>query len=563
MTYRFGPFELDPTGPGLTRDGRPVSLTNQPLRLLLQLVEANGRIVTREAIHGNLWAHPFVEADQGINQCIRKVRAALEDDPSRPFFIETLPRRGYRFICPVVAAGERAIGAAGRRVARWGLVAGTVLVLGAAALLLAPATKRAGPRTVDPAALGQADVALASAAAHLDRRRVPFVERAVNDLGELVASDPGLPGPRLKLAVASSLLYWYSGRDEAARTARSHLRRAEALGGDPAQIWFAKGVLSFHDRDYEAALSAFARAGESDPPAVGPDLDLMLGKTLRRMGRWEEALAVFGRGYEANPTSFEITYAVASTARYMRDHEVARRFLTLAHELDEGHWVPWAIGPVEALREAGDTALAAQRAEESAEELGYGFLFAASQALSRVMSTRIVENVPAYAGPEAYHGQYHLSMGEAFRVQGMRALASAHFDSAAAALGSLASWPESHRGMRISLLASAEAGRGNRRRALELVREAEAMLPLETDAMAGSTMRIQLAQALMVTGDYGAAVELIELLLERPSTLTPGLVRTDPIWAPVREHRRVLAALAKLEHAAGPRRLPMDDAGRL
>ncbi|MEN8376474.1 MAG: winged helix-turn-helix domain-containing protein [Gemmatimonadota bacterium] len=545
MTYRFGPFELDPAGPILRRSGRTVPITQQPLKLLLQLVMAEGEIVTREAIHANLWAHPYVEVDQGINQCVRRIRAALGDDPSKPFFVETLPRRGYRFICPVEATDEGPAHAAawprGPWILPWGLAAGTILALAASGyLLLGDGRSGAGDMAVET--VQTADLVLAGAVARMDRRKPSFVEQAVSDLDALVASEPDLPAPRLRLAVAYSTLFWYSGRDEAARAARSHLRRAEELGGDPARVWFTKGVLSFHDRDFDAALSAFARAREIDPVAIGTDLDLMVGKTLRRTGRWEEARDVFTRAYEANPTSFEITYAMASTSRHIRDHEMASRFLELAHELDAGHWAPWAIRPVDALREGGDVELAARRAEESAEVLGYGLLFSSSQTLARVLSDVVVRERPTFDGPDSYGGAYHLSMAEAYRVQGMATRAREHYDSAAILLEAQVAeggWPESYRGQPLSWLAAAEAGRGNNDRALELTQDVLAIVALEDDAMVGAILRVQAAQMFMVLGDHEAALELVELLLARPSFMTPALLDVDPIWAPIRDHPRL------------------------
>jgi TolB-like protein len=99
---RFDVFELDPRTLELRRQGASIPLRPQPCRLLGALVNHPGTVVTREELRHQLWpAGLFVKFDQGVNSCMRQVRAALGDDHGRPRFIETLPRRGYRFLLPV------------------------------------------------------------------------------------------------------------------------------------------------------------------------------------------------------------------------------------------------------------------------------------------------------------------------------------------------------------------------------------------------------------------------------------------------------------------------------
>ncbi len=106
---RFGVFELDPRRGELRRRGLRLELQTQPLGLLLALLERPGELVTREELRQRLWpGDTFVAFDQGINTAVKKVRRALRDSAASPRFVETLPRRGYRFIAPVEAlATER------------------------------------------------------------------------------------------------------------------------------------------------------------------------------------------------------------------------------------------------------------------------------------------------------------------------------------------------------------------------------------------------------------------------------------------------------------------------
>ena len=100
---RFGELELDVQAEKLFRDGLPVKIQPQPLRVLTMLVERPGEIVSRDELRERIWGEAtFVEFDQGLNYCIRQVRLALRDGAQQPVYIETLPKQGYRFIAPVL-----------------------------------------------------------------------------------------------------------------------------------------------------------------------------------------------------------------------------------------------------------------------------------------------------------------------------------------------------------------------------------------------------------------------------------------------------------------------------
>jgi DNA-binding winged helix-turn-helix (wHTH) protein/tetratricopeptide (TPR) repeat protein len=104
ISYSFGLYVLDPANGTLTRNSVRVRLQDQPFQLLLLLVERSGQIVPRDEIRNRLWPqNTFVEFDKSLGVAVLKVREALGDDASNPRFIETIPRRGYRFIAPVKA----------------------------------------------------------------------------------------------------------------------------------------------------------------------------------------------------------------------------------------------------------------------------------------------------------------------------------------------------------------------------------------------------------------------------------------------------------------------------
>ena len=106
IRYRFGPFELDPSQGRLSRSGSPVKLQDLPLRLLVLLLERPTEIVAREELRQRLWPEDtFVEFDNSLGVAVRKLREALRDDADAPRYIETVPRRGYRFVAPVTVLG--------------------------------------------------------------------------------------------------------------------------------------------------------------------------------------------------------------------------------------------------------------------------------------------------------------------------------------------------------------------------------------------------------------------------------------------------------------------------
>jgi DNA-binding winged helix-turn-helix (wHTH) protein/tetratricopeptide (TPR) repeat protein len=101
--YRFGLFEADPQNGRLLRQGEPVRLQDQPFQVLVVLLERHGELVTRDELRDRLWpSDTFVAFDKSLGVALTKVRAALGDDAGNPRFVETVPRRGYRFIAPVV-----------------------------------------------------------------------------------------------------------------------------------------------------------------------------------------------------------------------------------------------------------------------------------------------------------------------------------------------------------------------------------------------------------------------------------------------------------------------------
>jgi DNA-binding winged helix-turn-helix (wHTH) protein/Flp pilus assembly protein TadD len=98
---QFGPFEVNAASGELLKNGRHIRVQEQPYRLLLVLLETPGEVVTREELRSRLWpGDTFVDFDGSLRVAVRKLREALEDDAENPRYIETIPKRGYRFLVP-------------------------------------------------------------------------------------------------------------------------------------------------------------------------------------------------------------------------------------------------------------------------------------------------------------------------------------------------------------------------------------------------------------------------------------------------------------------------------
>src|SRR5260370_29037332 len=111
--YRFGVFSADAESGTLLRGGIRVKLQDQPFRILCLLLEHAGQVVTREKLRQSLWSSDtYVEFDGSLNAALKRLRFALGDSAENPAFIETLPKRGYRFLAPV--AVEESVGNASR-----------------------------------------------------------------------------------------------------------------------------------------------------------------------------------------------------------------------------------------------------------------------------------------------------------------------------------------------------------------------------------------------------------------------------------------------------------------
>lgn len=108
---RFGTFEVDFLSRELRKQGMRIRLEEKPFQILEMLVENAGQVVKRQQLCEKLWPDTYVSFDHNLNTAINKLRDLLGDSAHNPRFVETVPRRGYRFIAPVTKARtERVVG---------------------------------------------------------------------------------------------------------------------------------------------------------------------------------------------------------------------------------------------------------------------------------------------------------------------------------------------------------------------------------------------------------------------------------------------------------------------
>jgi TolB-like protein/DNA-binding winged helix-turn-helix (wHTH) protein len=218
--YRFGAFELDARTGELRRKGLRVRLRGRPIEILRALLERRGELVSRDDLRSRLWtADTFVDFDHGLNSAVNKLREALDDTAENPRFIETLPRRGYRWIGPAEP--------------------------------LAPAAGPVEKHTPEPVRAPTVSPPPASAAPTIDV--APPAPPALLAAG--VAARPRRLLFRLSVAVLAgvaavgSLLIWNARQPPATGGPSTTARRAmlvvlpfETVGGTPDQAFFGDGI---------------------------------------------------------------------------------------------------------------------------------------------------------------------------------------------------------------------------------------------------------------------------------------------------------------------------------
>jgi DNA-binding winged helix-turn-helix (wHTH) protein len=232
---RFGEFELDATAGELRRRGRKVKLAPQPFRLLALFATSPGVVLTRGVIRRQLWNDTFVDFEHGLNFCVREVRRALRDHATRPHFIETLPRRGYRFVAHVNRVEPNAN-------SLW--------------------ARQARPQPADAAA------EYAEGRKHFGEMGTASLEMAARHFQRALDASPNYAMAHSGLGASYAMRYIRDANSENLRLAKHHLERACSLDAELAEPYPWLCYVHMRHGEVENAIENGRRAVELLPDLV-------------------------------------------------------------------------------------------------------------------------------------------------------------------------------------------------------------------------------------------------------------------------------------------------------
>ena len=379
-------------------------------------------------------------------------------------------------------------------------------------------------------------------------------ELSVQLLQRAVSADPRFAEAWAALSMAYHALYWAFDRPGALTQETDAAKRAEELVPDNPETHQALGGVAYAHREFDKALKHFEMAQSLRPSG---DAVQNIGYTLRRMGKWQDALNHFEDAGRLMPNNYSI-YAdgLGITRTFLRRFDDAERdydqTIRLAPQIAWGYIGKATIllardGDVDAaeqiMSEMSRRASAADIASlHVAGMTGYFTHF-------RVFPEIYTEVFDAFeSGPierfrrmqPAAIALTHLSRAVVYEAKDDRRSASARYDSARVCYERIIrSNPESaYISFYHSALGLAYAGLGRKKDAIREGEEAVRMMPISKDVLDGAELVKFLAEIYMMCGEYEAAIDKNEIALSVPSLLSAGLLRVDPIWDPIRSNPR-------------------------
>jgi DNA-binding winged helix-turn-helix (wHTH) protein/tetratricopeptide (TPR) repeat protein len=338
---RFGLFELDIQAAELRREGALVRLQRQPFRVLALLVRRSGEIVTRDEIRREVWGDDAdVDFDQGLGFCLSQIRAALGDSAQAPRYIQTVPRKGYRFLAPVQSDGEpsgrpriplRALAVA---------LGAFAIGIGVDRLLLHP---RAEPLTRDPGhdkrPVDQETAQLVARGRYFwNLRTAGSFHRSLQLFEEAARRDPRQAGAWSGIAQAWVGLadYGHVSVEEAGPPAREAAARALSLDPTLAEAHAVQALVSvLFDHDWDTARRDFDRAIALNP-GYAP-AHQWLSHLYHAQGRAGDALVQARLAFETDPVSVAISDNLADALLAADRPEEALSQIDRTIELDPAY----------------------------------------------------------------------------------------------------------------------------------------------------------------------------------------------------------------------------------
>lgn len=327
----FEGFVLDRLAGQLSRQGESVALAPQPFKLLDYFVSHPGRLISRDELQARVWgSETFVDFERGLNFCILQVRTALGDDAKTPRFIETVPRRGYRFVAQVLPDTPAA------RRFRW---APAAIALSVLAVLLTAGfflSRNPAPGVIN----ADAHEEYLRGRNLWNQRRTPEVRESIVHYRKALVHDPRFALAWVGIAESQHLLQM---RDHITPLkARDEIHKAvqQALIADPSlpSAHSAAGTLAFwYEWDWVAAERHFKKALQLDARDVGAHHDY--GWLLIARGRAKEGIAQIMRAQQLDPISpragIDLAWAYIYMGEFDRAIAASRRVLERNPEFEE------------------------------------------------------------------------------------------------------------------------------------------------------------------------------------------------------------------------------------
>lgn len=348
----FGPFTFDAGELTLRRRGSVVPLTPKVCEALAILLENPGALVAKEILRARLWPEGFVE-DGNLTQTIYVLRRALDPDGDGRAFIETVPRRGYRFVAAVSIPQERK-----RNPLRFGLAAALAFAV-LAGSIFAVAQSRSGANQGL-----SADASRAYALGHYywDKRTLDGTHRAIAYYEEVIRLAPHSPLGYAGLAETYAMVANHDmvGGDLRKYYAKAEFYARQALAQD-SQSGEARAILGFiaYDRDSNSTLAERdLRIATSLQPSFAEGHEF-LGVVLFDRGNIGEAHRELARAAALDPLSPPILRWLGVSSYYMHDFQSAKRALRQALDLDRNEdTAAWFL--VRTQEQLGETKAAAE-----------------------------------------------------------------------------------------------------------------------------------------------------------------------------------------------------------
>ena len=375
----FGPYRLDLATGELQRSGIAVRLQPQPSKLLVLLVQHAGELVTREEIRQHVWdPGTFVDFDQSVNFCVRQIRTALHDNADTPCYLETLPRRGYRFVAPVQtlvdppaspekvktpAAGESV--PSRRRDAAVAIAVTAVITVAVALGGVMRVSQVTSLRVADPKANEEVQVGRF----FLGKLTNDDTLTAIGHFETATRVDPQYAPAYAGLAEAYNRLatVFLAGKPPSNVRLLAFRAATRAIQLDPvlAEAHAALGYTALHELDWAQAEVSLRRAIELKPE-YGP-AHVTFASYLVAQHRSTDAIAEARRAVELEPASLAARHSLAWMLYFDRRYDAAIKELQMILQMDRTYAMgQWRLGQVLLVAGRGDEAI---RTLEAAAEM--------------------------------------------------------------------------------------------------------------------------------------------------------------------------------------------------